>query len=152
MNMIHLRTYKRTDLFCVLDEKEERELLFRPFQKLTGANDPILLVSQIQLLIEAEEFTRAEEKSKELMSLCLQGLRYFQTYDWLFLRSIVTAGYVGWCIFCLLFVIRNYVLPSYHQYQIPFKSRTTVCINRFFLWVIYKIKLKQYYFRLTSCH
>jgi GPI ethanolamine phosphate transferase 1 len=143
--MIHW-LYRRL-ILLFSDEKEQSELFFRPFQKLTGGNDPLLLVSEIQLLIDAGEFIRAEQKSKQLMSLSLQGLRYFQTYDWLFLRSIVTAGYIGWCVFCLLFVIHNYVLPSTTQYQISFKSRTTV--SSIF---VHKYMYLPHPFRLTFCH
>jgi phosphatidylinositol glycan class N len=60
------------------------------------------------------------------MSHCLEGLRYFQTYDWLFLRGVVTAGYIGWCIFCLEFVIRNFVLRNQSQTSLSIKSCLTV--------------------------
>lgn len=109
-----------------LDEKEEHELFFRPFQKLSGGSSPILLVSEIQSLIDTNKYALAEQKSKELMSLCLQGLRYFQTYDWLFLRGVVTAGYVGWCVFCLQFVIRYFVLTTQEPKKVTFKSQLTV--------------------------
>lgn len=64
------------------------------------------------------------------MTLSLEGLRYFQTYDWLFLRGIVTAGYIGWCIFCLQFVIRNFVLSSRAQTQISHSSSIIVSLSR----------------------
>ncbi|KAI8987037.1 alkaline-phosphatase-like protein [Pilobolus umbonatus] len=102
------------------DEKKSNELFFRPYRALAGANDPILFVSYIQKLINEQQYLMAETKSKELARLSLEGLRYFQTYDWFFLRSVITAGYIGWCIFCLEYVIRNYVLST------EFKSNVSI--------------------------
>jgi phosphatidylinositol glycan class N len=73
-------------------------------------------------MIDNKEFTLAEQKSKELMNLSIQGLRYFQTYDWLFLRGVITIGYIGWCIFCLEFVIKKYVLLKEKHTHISIKS------------------------------
>lgn len=108
--------------YYYLDEKERDELFFRPFSGLSGANHPDILLAEITSLIDKEHYTLAEQKSKDLMALSLEGLRYFQTYDWLFLRSVITAGYVGWCIYCLQFVIRNYVFGSDRVPQMSFKS------------------------------
>ncbi|CEP18123.1 hypothetical protein [Parasitella parasitica] len=103
-------------------QKEELELFFRPFPQLSGRNDPDELVVEIQGLIDSHQYTLAEQKSRNLMTLCLEGLRYFQTYDWLFLRGVVTAGYIGWCIFCLEFVVRNFVLRDQFQSSLSLKS------------------------------
>jgi hypothetical protein len=131
----------------MIDEKEEYELFFRPFSKLSGERSPILLLSEIQSLIDSYNYTLAEQKSKELMSLCLQGLRYFQTYDWLFLRGVVTAGYVGWCVFCLQFVIRHFVLVTQAPKTVSAKSQLTVKKN-----LSYKPNLTLFFVRLISCH
>ena len=44
-----------------------------------------------------------------MIDTCLQGLRYYQTYDWLFLRSIVSFGYIGWIVYSTLFILRAYI-------------------------------------------
>ncbi|KAI8360779.1 Phosphatidylinositolglycan class N-domain-containing protein [Blakeslea trispora] len=113
------------------NEKQESELFFRPFDRLSGANNPLLLVAEIQMLINDKQFLRAEQKSKELMSLCLEGLRYFQTYDWLFLRSVITFGYIGWCIYCLQFVTRQFMLSSKSENTISSRNRIMVSIISF---------------------
>lgn len=97
-------------------------MFFRPFSGLSGSNHPDIILSEILSLIEKEHYTLAEQRSKDLMTLSLEGLRYFQTYDWLFLRGTITAGYIGWCIFCLQFVIRNYVFASRPVVQMSIKS------------------------------
>ncbi|KAF7728109.1 Glycosyl phosphatidyl inositol anchor synthesis [Apophysomyces ossiformis] len=93
-------------------EKEQHELFFRPFKPLSGENDPSSKITHIRKLIDDKKYKDAETLSKDLMALCIVGLRYFQTYDWLFLRGIITAGYIGWCVFCLEFIVREYVLPQ----------------------------------------
>lgn len=113
----------------MVDEKERDELFFRPFKRLSGGNDPDILLADITRLINEENYTLAEQKAKDLMSLSLDGLRYFQTYDWLFLRSVVTAGYVGWCIFCLQFVIRNFILSNQSMTKMSTKSQLMVGSN-----------------------
>lgn len=50
------------------------------------------------------------EKSMKLIKSGLEGLRYLQTYDWLFLRTIVTMGYLGWMAFALTTVLDIHVL------------------------------------------
>ncbi|CEI92103.1 hypothetical protein RMCBS344292_06375 [Rhizopus microsporus] len=108
------------------NEKEQHELFFRPYPGLVGQHDPTLLTSEIKRLITDKDYELAEKKSKELIELCLRGLRYYQTYDWLFLRTIITIGYVGWCIFCLEFVIRHFVLFSNEEMSGYLKYRIVV--------------------------
>ncbi|KAI9303299.1 GPI ethanolamine phosphate transferase 1 [Cunninghamella echinulata] len=94
------------------DEKEKQELFFKPFQLLSGQNDPKIYLNNIQQLIDSQQYIEAEAMSRQLIELSLAGLRYFQTYDWLFLRSVITAGFIGWCIYCLEFVLREYFVSS----------------------------------------
>ena len=82
-------------------------LLFRPFPRLTveAANK---LASSIQNNIERGSYSQALAECHDLITLSLAGLHYFQTYDWFFLRSIVTAGYVGWMVYSICFVLKTY--------------------------------------------
>jgi hypothetical protein len=41
---------------------------------------------------------------------------FFFSYDWRFLRSIVSIGYVGWIAYSLLFIIKTYVLEGTSQH------------------------------------
>lgn len=50
--------------------------------------------------------------SQDLLQVGLEGLRYLQTYDWLFLRTLVTLGYLGWIAFALTTVIDLHVLQN----------------------------------------
>ncbi|KAJ1978105.1 Glycosyl phosphatidyl inositol anchor synthesis, partial [Dimargaris xerosporica] len=93
------------------DAKQATQLFFHPFKALTNAtHHPDVLIPQIQQLMAQQRYDEAIAKCQALIGLALDGLQYFQTYDWLFLRSTVTAGYVGWVFYCLLFVLQNYVV------------------------------------------
>ncbi|KAJ3219581.1 Glycosyl phosphatidyl inositol anchor synthesis [Clydaea vesicula] len=70
-------------------EKSQTEIFFKPFKKLLQWE---LKLKTIEELIAKEFYKKAELKSVELVLTCLDGLRYYQTYDWLFLRSIISTG------------------------------------------------------------
>lgn len=50
------------------------------------------------------------DKAQALIKTGLEGLRYLQTYDWLFLRTLITMGYLGWIAFALTTVLDIHVL------------------------------------------
>ncbi|KAI8618161.1 Phosphatidylinositolglycan class N-domain-containing protein [Chytriomyces sp. MP71] len=87
------------------ESKRRTELLFTPFPFLL---DHEVKVSEIEALIARGMVPAAEDQSRELARLCLEGLRYYQTYDWLFLRGLISLGYAGWIVNSLLFVFKNY--------------------------------------------
>jgi phosphatidylinositol glycan class N len=80
-------------------------LLFQPYAPLAEHDS---IVSNIERLIGIGEFGSAQSASVELLDDCIAGLRYYQTYDWLFLRSVVSAGYAGWIAYSLIFIAREY--------------------------------------------
>ncbi|KAJ3411822.1 Glycosyl phosphatidyl inositol anchor synthesis [Chytridiales sp. JEL 0842] len=92
--------------FLVKEESKRRtEIVFTPYKPLIHHEK---LEEEIQQLIGSNQIALAEQKSLELTNLCLEGLRYYQTYDWGFLRSIISIGYVGWIAYSLSFVLKTY--------------------------------------------
>jgi GPI ethanolamine phosphate transferase 1 len=92
---------------------------YRPFPGLAGSNNSTGRIAQIRQLIDegaaegdagAEKLQLAMQQAEELMKIALSGLRYLQTYDWLFLRALVTIGYLGWIVFAIATVIDLHVL------------------------------------------
>ncbi|KAJ2792937.1 Glycosyl phosphatidyl inositol anchor synthesis, partial [Coemansia helicoidea] len=95
------------------DEKQHTELFFRPYAPLhQPTNDPEHMLARIRRDIAAQSYAAAEAECAQLVRLCIEGLRYFQRYDWLLLRSIVSLGYLGWIVHSLLFILREYVLAA----------------------------------------
>lgn len=66
--------------------------------------------AEIRDLIDQQKYETSIAVSTDLLHTALEGLRYLQTYDWLFLRTIVTAGYLGWMAYALTTVIDLHVL------------------------------------------
>jgi phosphatidylinositol glycan class N len=93
------------------EKKKLTELRYRPYKPLSDEGlEPERRVAHIRQLIEAGSYEEAIEESAALMKVGLGGLRYLQTYDWLFLRVLVTIGYLGWVAYGLTTVIDLHVL------------------------------------------
>ncbi|KAI8822461.1 Phosphatidylinositolglycan class N-domain-containing protein [Fimicolochytrium jonesii] len=94
--------------FLIKSESKRRsEPFFKPFEPLKEHRE---LVAAVDAMIAQERIEEATATSRELIDKCIQGLRYFQTYDWLFLRSVIALGYAGWVAYSTLFMIRGDVL------------------------------------------
>lgn len=93
------------------EQKRKVELRYRPFLSLGDEEHSVHhRVTEIRTAIDNRQFSIAIAKSQELLHLGLDGLRYLQTYDWLFLRALVTVGYLGWIAFALTTVMDLHVV------------------------------------------
>lgn len=93
------------------EQKKATELHFRPFQALGSEGHSVdQRISAIRAHIDEGRYEEAIKESDGLIKTGLQGLRYLQTYDWLFLRALVTIGYLGWIAFALTTVIDLHIL------------------------------------------
>lgn len=79
--------------------KERHALYFRPFSKLSEMEK---LEGAVDKHLKQQEYDLAEEKSHQIIQDGLDALVYFQKYDWGFLMSVITLGYVGWIIILLI--------------------------------------------------
>ncbi|XP_010550128.1 PREDICTED: GPI ethanolamine phosphate transferase 1 isoform X2 [Tarenaya hassleriana] len=90
--------------------KRANSLYFKPFKPLAHYSS---FLNEIEDMISAKKFEAAKKLSEDLRSLTLEGLHYFQTYDWLMLMTVITLGYVGWMIVLALHVLQSYTsLPG----------------------------------------
>ncbi|KAJ1667768.1 Glycosyl phosphatidyl inositol anchor synthesis [Coemansia sp. RSA 1813] len=95
------------------DQKKKTEMFFQPYAPMHEPdNTPEHALARTRRLIDSRRYKDAEAECLQLIARCLEGLRYFQRYDWLLLRSIVSMGYLGWIAYSLLFIFRSYVLPA----------------------------------------
>ena len=93
------------------EQKKSKELKFASFPALgDGERSLEHRIEAIKTLIEHGELEEAISQAHDLLSLGLEGLRYLQTYDWLFLRALVTIGYLGWIAFAITTVIDLHIL------------------------------------------
>lgn len=100
------------EMYRVKEERKRKvELRYRPFPPLGDAKHSVHhRMAEIRSAIDQEQFGLAIAKSQELLRLGLEGLRYLQTYDWLFLRALVTVGYLGWIAFAVTTVMDLHVV------------------------------------------
>lgn len=92
-------------------EKQRTELRYKPFSKFVGQGNTISeRVQQIEATISAGNFEESIEFSQKLLDDGLYGLRYLQTYDWFFLRVLISMGYLGWMAYAVTTVIDIHVL------------------------------------------
>lgn len=100
------------DMYRVKEEqKKATELRYRPFKALGDkAHSAEHRFGIIRALIDQGKHEEAIQETASLVKVGLDGLRYLQTYDWLFLRALITIGYLGWIAFALTTVIDLHVL------------------------------------------
>lgn len=102
------------EMYRVKEEKKRAsELRFRPYWPLgERGHSSDERVAAIRQLITEGKYEEAIEESESFIEIGLQGLRYLQTYDWLFLRATVTIGYLGWMVYAITTVINLHVLQG----------------------------------------
>jgi phosphatidylinositol glycan class N len=97
-------------------KKKSSQLRFVPFGPLSeDGKTAERRVADISALLEAGNYEEAIEETSALIKIALEGLRYLQTYDWLFLRALVTIGYLGWMAFAITTVVDLHVLQGRTQ-------------------------------------
>lgn len=97
--------------------KKAKELRFQPYRPLSedhGFPAEVRFAS-IKKLIDDGNHEEAIEESAALMKIGLEGMRYLQTYDWLFLRALITIGYLGWMAYAVTRVVDLHVLQGSEQ-------------------------------------
>ena len=92
-------------------QKQATALRYRPYPPFAKANQSYFdRISRIESAIKAEDPEQAIVLSDDLLHHAIQGLRYLQTYDWLFLRALITIGYLGFMAYAATTVIDLHVL------------------------------------------
>ena len=92
-------------------QKQATALRYRPFPPFAKVNQSYFdRISRIESAIKEEDPEQAIVLSDDLLHHAIQGLRYLQTYDWLFLRALITIGYLGFMAYAATTVIDLHVL------------------------------------------
>lgn len=116
-------------------EKQKTELRYQPYTAFAVAGRSVDdRLQHVQDMITKGDFDKAIALSYELMKDGLQGLRYLQTYDWLFLRILVTTGYLGWMAYAITTVIDLHVL---HGQLKPERTVTSTIVFSSILVLLY---------------
>lgn len=100
------------EIYRVKEERKKvNELRYKPYPLLSGDGlAPDQRIAGINELIASGKYEEAIEESDTLIGITLDGIHYLQTYDWLFLRAVITLGYLGWMAYAFTAVINMFVL------------------------------------------
>lgn len=98
------------------EQKKAIELRYKAYGPLSDEQHSVdHRVMEIRTEIDQGQFQQAITMSQDLLHTGLNGLRYLQRYDWLFLRVLVTMGYLGWIAFAITTIIDMHVLHGKTQ-------------------------------------
>jgi phosphatidylinositol glycan class N len=89
-------------------KRKETPFMFRPYGTPISAGHGETFIRKIEKAIQEGDYARGQELSKQLIELSKKGFDYYQTYDWAFLMTVITAGYLGWSFYLLVFCLKNY--------------------------------------------
>ncbi|KAL8243643.1 hypothetical protein R6Q59_009901 [Mikania micrantha] len=92
-------------------QKMKTTVNFKPYLVFQTSDESVdARIAKIQRVIDAGKFAKSISLSDELLRDGIEGMRYLQTYDWLFLRALITTGYLGWIAYGLTTVIDIHIL------------------------------------------
>jgi len=88
-------------------------LLFKEFKPLARSHATEML-SEGERLIFQGRFLESMSMSHQLIYFALEGLRYYHTYDRVFLGLSVALGFIGWSAYVVILVLRQHsdLVPS----------------------------------------
>ncbi|KAM7175338.1 GPI ethanolamine phosphate transferase 1 isoform 1-T3 [Macrochelys suwanniensis] len=92
-----------------MTQKKETTLsfLFTPFQLLSDT-EQINILRKARSYIHQEKYHEVVSLCETLISLALEGLSYYHTYDRLFLGISVVMGFVGWTSYVILLIVKTH--------------------------------------------
>ena len=123
------------------EQKRSTAIRYRRYAPFASENCSVHdRLSLIESEINGGNYEDAITHSSELLHLAIQGLRYLQTYDWLFLRALVTLGYLGWIAYALTTVIDLHVL---HSVSTADRTNASVFVFSSLLAVLYSAMIVQ---------
>ncbi|KAH9524434.1 hypothetical protein Btru_054548 [Bulinus truncatus] len=80
---------------------------FRPFPEL-AETEKLHSIKHIRQLIRNGQFHEAVAETQRLISVALQGLRYYQTYDRFFLGASIVLGFLGWMSYTFILLVSEH--------------------------------------------
>lgn len=89
------------ELYKIKDEIESRAVIYRSFNPLINSDK---LMKNILENIDNGNYSEAINKTNDIINLTLKGIDYILHYDRIYLKTVVSFGYISWMIYLLIFV------------------------------------------------
>lgn len=107
-------------------QKKDNVIRYQPYSDFDGFDKtPGTRLQHIQHLIDAGAHDAAIDECDAFIKLTLAGIRYLQTYDWLFLRTVITLGYAGFVAFAFTTMFDLYLLHGRSESRRNYTSMVT---------------------------
>ncbi|CCF59083.1 hypothetical protein KAFR_0G00500 [Kazachstania africana CBS 2517] len=95
----------------------ESQFFYKEYPKFTEKSHQIYLQEIHDLIDRISQGERDLEQAainltEELMTITLEGLHYLSTYNWLFVRTIVTFGFIGWILYSFTVFLKLFILEE----------------------------------------
>jgi hypothetical protein len=117
------------------EQKKATALRYKPYPYFARVNASVAdQLGAIEAFIAEGHHEKAIDMSSTLLHHAIEGLRYLQTYDWLFLRLLISLGYLGWITYAITTVIDLHVL---HGAVIDDRTTTSTIIFSSILVLLY---------------
>lgn len=96
-------TYKRFHKFATKSHQEYLNQISNLIDEIASAG-----TSERGTMLEKQAIALVEE----LIQVTLEGLHYLTTYNWRFIRSIVTMGFLGWIVYSFTIFLKLFILQN----------------------------------------
>ena len=86
-------------------------------------------------MIREQRYNEAMEKSRSLIQLAANGLRYYHSHNTMYIAFCATFGFIGWIILVIVEIFQNYSALSVKSSHITFHSSSgshITALRRFF--------------------
>ncbi|KAH1176855.1 hypothetical protein KIL84_010557 [Mauremys mutica] len=103
----HSQMLRRTDV-TTLHCHHNLSGVCMPRLRLLSDTEQINILRKARSYIHQEKYHEAVSLCKTLISLALEGLSYYHTYDRLFLGISVVMGFVGWTSYVILLIVKTH--------------------------------------------
>ena len=115
------------ELYKIKDDIESKAMIYKTFEPLTDYNN---LMKNIVDNIDKGNYKLAINETYNFINLTLQGIDYILHYDRIYLKTIVSLGYISWMIYLIIFIkMKNEdVLNKFFFYNQEEKTITIVFI------------------------